>query len=546
MRTYEKVRTFWTLGAPYALAGMTLMACSKGDSVNNQVTNAGTQVTTCGNLDMAQATQLATTRLEHLGTVGLAALAGLENSRAAARLLSFGNANVIDPFVDDAQSNLHDSLDKLLNEQLIASNLESTETSGVVFVLKPGTVCKTSSAPIATIGVGVGGASGTGGAPGTGGSSAVTLDPDCVSEQTAHPIRIRISRIACDQGDNIAVEVTRDNPGQRLLLAELYAEHAELELDLGAFLLGSYSTTTSSIQQPSGTYVTQTTKKPLVSAATGVLRSSLTLTGSAQASGNVSVAQAIDVTVADDSAARFRLAAGTSVATIAADGAAKTIQLTSQLGSVDLRTQFKYFISDFFGLSTTASADTQQPVDLHLAGLRGSLNFDGTKDTITGDGLDLGGSPATATQAGVALLSVNATNAAQGTIAGTLTGHADDSLGITLANGLSVNIQYGLQSVLSLIENPANYLASDTLKVNAAAGSSMTLWSESTTNDLVVTYSQTGQLLRVDSGNLTFSSLVWPNDTVTTSSNQCLTRTPKSQSGHNDLLDDFTVGACTQ
>ena len=550
MKNSENGRIFWTTGALWVAAGMTVMACSKGDTVTNGNTPPALPVTTCGNLDPTQAAQIATSRLDHLGSVGLAALAGLENSRAAARLLSFGDTNIIDPFVEDNQSNLHDSLAKLRDEQLIAANVEKSDAASVTFLLSPQTLCKNSSAPI-TIITAIGGASGVGGYATTGGTSSTYVDPACVAQKQAHPTRIRISRIACDQGDNVAFELISGTASERVLLTQLYAERADFQFDIGAMLRESYTTTYSGPPAPAGTSVPQTsapqtTEKPVVSSAVGVLQGNLTLTSSNQANGSVSVTQAIDVTMADESAVHLQIAAGTNVATVAGDGTAKTISVTANGGALDWRSKFQYFISDFFGLQTNSSATSQSPVDIHIAGLRGSLKFDGTNDTIVADGLDLGGIAATAKQSGVTLLSIEALSAAKGAIAGTITGKADDSLGVALTNGLGVDIHYGLQPVMSMIDNPANFLASDTLTIGAPAGSNLTLWRDTSTNSLTVTSNQTGTLLRVDSGSLSITSAGWPNDAVSVSPNQCLSRTPTNQTGHNDLLDDFTVGACAQ
>ena len=547
MNNSKNSRSFWVAWALWIAAGMTAVACSKGDTVSNGNTAPVLPVTTCGSLDAAQAAQIATSRLDHLGSVGLAALAGMENSRAVARLLSFGSSNVIDPFVDDGQSDLHDALAKLRDEQLIAANVETVNGASVTFLLSPETQCKGSAVPTSPI-VAVGGAGGVGGSATTGGSS-MYVDTSCVAQEQAHPTRIRISRIACDQGDNVALELISGTAQERVLLANLYAEHAEGQLDLGALLRQSYNTSISFSTAPVGSTtpsVTTRTEKPVVSSAAGILQGTLTLTSSNQANGSISVAQAIDITFADESAVRLQVAAGTNVATIVGDGVAKTIKVTANGGSLDWRSKFQYFISDFFGLQTSPSATTQNPVDIHVAGLRGSLNFDGTTDTIVADGLDIGGAAATAKQAGVTLLSVDALSAAKGAIAATFTGRADNTLGVALTNGLGVDIHYGLQRVMSVIENPADFLASDTMTVGSTAGSSLTLWRDANTNDLTVTSSQTGTLLRVDSGSLSITSAGWPNDAVSVSPTQCLNRTPSNQTGHNDLLVDFTVGACAQ
>jgi len=248
--------------------------------------------------------------------------------------------------------------------------------------------------------------------------------------------------------------------------------------------------------------------------------------------------------LANDSADRLQFAACTNCISAEADGGAKTMKVALNASAFDWRTKLSYFISDFFGLSTTSSASTSDPVAIHIAGLQGTLDYNGAQDSVTVAGLSLGGADATAKQGDNTLLSVNATSAAQGAIGATLTGNANDNLGLGLPLGLSVNIHYGLQPVLSLVSNPANFLANDTLTVSGAVNSSLTLIDDPTTNQISVMQSATGTLLRVDSGSLGMTSTGWPGDSVSVPSGQCLSRTVTSVAGHHALLDDFTVGAC--
>jgi hypothetical protein len=474
-----------------------------------------------------------------------------------------GDNAQIEPFVGESQSDLHDELVKLRDEQLVASNVESNAGGTVTFLLRPETACKddSPSAVMQPIPSGSGGSASMGGASATGGTTS-TLDTDCVKEQTDHPVRVRVSRIACDQGDNIAVEVMRGVQPERLALAELYAERAELEVNLGAFLrsIVSFSSSDVGVVASNGTTVVTSsspstrTEKAEFSAAVGVLKGTLTLTGANRASGVVSITQAIDFTTNDEQPQRFRMAAGNNVATIEADGASKTIKVTANLGAVDMRTEFADFISGMFGLDLKSENTAQSPVDMHVAGLRGSLSLDGAKDIVTAEGMDLGGSAATATQNGTTLLSVNATNAQQGSIAASFIGATDDSLGLILPAGLNIDIRYGLEPVMSLIDGPANYLAKDQLRIAAVPATSLRLEAESFDDsdtsvaggDITVTSSQTGPLFRVETGSVTMSSSLWPNNTVNVAANQCLTRTPQTTANGHDLLDDFVVGACAQ
>jgi len=535
-RNGETARGRVKLGTLWVASGMALVACSKGDTVNTG--NQGTPVEACGTLSAAEAANLFTSRLDHFATVGLAALAGLENSRAASRVLSYGDNPVIEPFVAESQADVHDGLADLKDDQLIAANVESSTASSVTFLLNPDTMCEGTAAVEVVTTV-------TGGATGTGGSTSSRIDPECVKTRTAHPTRIRISRIACDQGDNIAIEVLQDPAAIRVLKAELYPERAEVEVDLGAFLKASYSSSGSSVRQSDGTYLETRTEKPLVSAAAGLLRGSIELTGVDRVNGRLSVAREIDFTTADEAPARVRLAAGTDVATFAADGTTKQIQLDLKLGRFDATVEFEGFVRSFFGLTTTDAAAAQPAVDLRLSGVMGAIKFDGGADAVTADVSPIVIDEATATQGANALLSISAAGADHAALGAVFSGNSDESLSISLPKGLAVDIRYGLEPVMSLIEGPANYLARDQLSVTAPSGTNLTLWQEANSNDLAATSSQTGDLARVNAGSLEMRSAVWPNDTIVVPAGQCLSRSETGQSGH-DLLVDFAVGACSR
>jgi hypothetical protein len=536
MNNREIRRSQVAFGALWVVSGMALVACSKGDTVNTG--NTGAPVVSCGSLNATEAAELFTTRLDHIGTVALAAVSGLENSRSAARVLSFGEAAILDAFVSESQADLHDGLVDLKDDQLIAANVESSTESSVTFLLNPETMCEGTAVMVTP-------SLGTGGALGTGGTSS-TIDPSCVVTRKSHPTRLRISRIGCGQGDNIAIEVLQDPTAVRVLMAEVYAERAEVELDLGAFLKVSYDTSYSSVRQSDGTYVESRTEKPLVSAATGVLHGTLNLTGTNQANGRVSVTQPIDFTTADESTERIRLAAGTDVATFTADGASKKIDINVKLGAFDANIGFESFIKSFFGLSVTSVAAGQAPVDLHFSGVQGSIKYDAATDSVTADGVRILDQKATATQSGRTLLSIAASGSDQAALGTVFSGNSDDSLNLSFANGLAVEVQYGLEPVMSLVDGPANYLAADKLTVLAPSGTSLTLWPDASSNDLAVVSSQTGELLRVNVGSFGMQSTVWPSDGFSLPANQCLARTVVSQSGHHELLDDCSAVTCSR
>lgn len=543
----HEIRRHWGyLGLLGLAAGMTQGACTKVDTVPDSNTKLET-VVSCGNLNGEQAADLVTSRLDHLGSVGLTALSAVENSRAVARLLSLGDASVIEPFVEEGLSDLHEGLTSLHDEQLVPSNVEAEQGSSVTFLLSPETMCKDTAPTAAPILNSVGGSGNQGGSS-SAGASVSTLDPECIKENTERPLRLRISRIDCDHGDNVAVELLRGTDLERVAVAKLYADTAELEVDVGAYLRAVETRSYTSVRQSDGTYVDQETVEPLVSEAMGTVRASLQLNGSARAEGKMSVTRDIDFTTTGEKSSHVRVAAGTDVATIMADGTAKRVELAVNLGAIDWRSKFEHFISQFFNLSVTPAAATEAPVDVRVAGMRGQLVFDGSSDTIDAKGLSIG-EGASAVQSGKMLLSVKALDAKQQAIDTRLIGTAGDGIQIDFPAGLAVEIGYGLDSKMSLLEYPANYLAKDTLDVKVSPAGSLLLYPTTTEYDedtkLAVTSDQTGTLLRVSTGSLTFTSALWPDDTTVVAANQCLVRDEQSVGARHDLMDDFLVGPCS-
>lgn len=539
-------RSWGYLGLLGWAAGMTQGACTKVDTVPDGNTELKT-VVSCGSLNGAEAADLVTDRLDHFGTVGLTALSAIENSRAVARLLSFGNASVIEPFLDEALSDLHEALATLHDEQLVPTNVEAEQGSSVTFLLRPETLCKSTAPTAAPVPTAMGG-SGNQDTSLNANASTSTLDPDCVQDNTDNPVRLRISRIDCDRGDNVAIELLRGNELERLGVAKLYAASAELEVDVGSILRTAGSRSYTSVPKSDGTYTEERTVEPLVSEAVGTVRGSLHLTGTAHAEGKLSVIQGIDFTTAGENPARVRVAAGTDVATMMADGVTKRVELAVSLGAVDWRSEFEYFVSQLFNLNVTPVATAEMPVDAHLAGLRGQLVFDGARDLIDAKGLSIG-EGFSAIQSGKTLLSVNAVDAKQQAIATQLLGAADDAIQLDFPAGLSVEIGYGLGSKMSLLEDPANYLAGDSLGISATPASSLLLYPQTTEYDdetrLAVTSDKAGTLLRVSTGSLTFTSTLWPDDTTNVPANQCLARDEQSLGeGRHDLMDDFLVVDC--
>jgi hypothetical protein len=545
--TQQFRRTSNYLGILGLAAGMTQWACTKVDAVPYGNTEPGT-VVSCGSLSAEQAAELVTSRLDHFGSVGLTALSAIENSRAVARLLSFGESSIIEPFLEEGLSELREGLANLHDEQLVPTNVETEQGKEVTFLLSPEAMCK-DTAPTATpVVTPTGGTSnqGTSSTPDT----STNVDPECVKDKTEHPVRLRISRIDCDKGDNVAIELLRGNELERIAVAKLYANNAELELDVGAYLRAAETRSYSSSEQSDGTTIEKSTVQPMVSEAVGTVRGSLQLDGSARAEGKLSVTQGIDFTTTGEKSTRVRIAAGTDVASIIADGIAKRVELAVNLGAIDWQSKFEYFISQFFGLSVTPAAATEAPVDVRVAGLRGQLVFDGSIDTIDAKGLSIGDG-ASATQSGQTLLSVKALDAKRQAIDTRLLGTASDGIQLDFPAGLSVEIGYALEPKMSLLEYPANYLAKDTLGINVPPASSLLLYPQTPEYDdepnLAVTSDQTGTLLGVSSGSLTFTSALWPSETTVVPTNQCLVRIDQNLGdGRHDLMDDFLISDCSK
>ncbi|HET9958500.1 MAG TPA: hypothetical protein VFQ61_28595, partial [Polyangiaceae bacterium] len=278
------------------------------------------------------------------------------------------------------------------------------------------------------------------------------------------------------------------------------------------------------------------------------LKGSLVLNGPGHASAQLSIASPIEFKTREDPL-QFRLEAGLEVLKVEADAAQKSASLAANLGEISMNTGFGNFVSGIFGLSLKEGSPPQPGVDMTIPGLRGTLVFDGSRDVVSAQGLDLAGAPALAVQNGNTLLSLRTSDAQQGPIAATFSGLPDDTLELGLPAGLQVELQYGMEPVASLIKGPANYLARDTLKTTAAPNTTVRLFQETGWDNLALTGNQLGRLLRVSAGTIGMSSSIWPNDAVSAQADQCLTRQESSvgiaAENRHDLLSTLSVAACT-
>jgi hypothetical protein len=484
----------------------------------------------CASIDPAGASQAVLQGIDTVLLPGIDAFAAADTSATLARALSLGASSSATPVkaLHDAATNLRTSFaDRLL----LPSYVESTDGGQVTYLIPPSVLC------------------GDGADGGDAGSSST--DGGCESQAAAHPLRIRVYRVACEAGGGVEVDWLVGNDRALLLGIELDAARVIARLFLAplneetAALTSTQTTTSSAADGGSITTTVTTTLAQLDPGATGVVAATLETTGPGKAHAVLSIPEAIalGVTSADGGAhIGLNVAAAAAVVDVSADGDAGTVSGALGLGDSRLTLPLSSFVQSFFGRSLASSANANDPVVVDLSGIGGHFGY-GTGSALAVTGLGLGAGGLRATHSGADLLQVEVAPDSGGTVDFQAT--ADDA-GVTVvfATSFALDLRYTMSSVASSVNQLPAFASDDLLSIRLAGASpsTATLLGDAG-SPLALVGSQTGRLLRVQSGALDLTSTFAPDASVHVPASQCLVRTP-GQTGPHDVLKDLSAAAC--
>jgi hypothetical protein len=467
---------------------------------------------------------------------GVAAYSNIDQSATWARTLSLGSAASSTPVADlkNAVQNLRSSL---ANDLLLPAYVESTGDGAVTYLIPPSVLC--------------------GDASDAGADAAESVDGGCDARAAAHPLRLRVYRVACDAGQGVEIDWLVGTDRQLLLgvefdAARIYARFFFAPLEEDGLAITSTASSSSPSADGGGSITTTvtTTVAQLDPGATGVLAATLETPAAGQAHAVIAIPEAISIGVtAPDGGAHvgLDLAAAAAVVDVTADSDAGVLQGSLGLADTRLTTTLSGFVQGFFGRSLVASANPNDPVVVETSGLDGQFAYAPAGDSLTFTRLGLGDAGARATHGGTDLLHVDVAPDAGGTVDFVATAN-DAGVAVAFSPSFGLAIRYSMSSVASEIDQLQPFASDDLLSITLAGANPSTAalfedpdGSRPVALDLVG--SQDGPLLRVGAGALDLTSTFAPDASVHVAATQCLVRTP-GQAGVHDILKDLSAAAC--
>gem|GEM_PF-6598587 len=198
------------------------------------------------------------------------------------------------------------------------------------------------------------------------------------------------------------------------------------------------------------------------------------------------------------------------------------------------------FIDDFFD-DAEGAAPPSDEVELSLAGLTASLNFDASSGRLLAKELSLGAEPATVSHEGEALLTIEAGDGAQSSVGLVVTTAESEPLRCEFDTGFELNLSYAMQAVEMKAVNLPAFTLDDELSIRLSGEEAAVVFYEDQWEDLNVVGDQVGQLLQVAGGDLSMQSSAFPAEDVSVSAGLCLHRDPLALGDHGFLSTQFVA-----
>jgi hypothetical protein len=526
---YSRIlRDYGISGLLAAVAGVSQWSCSNSNSAG-QADAGTTSVKGCGNLTASDAVDITTQKLDAALRAGLTSLAPVDSSIVLARLLTFGTNAHITPSVDGV-NNLTDVINTIKDEWLTSGNVESAQTNVVTFKLNPVDVCKNQGVVITGL---------------DGGTTYNSTHQDCVNNYTNHPVRFAVTRVNCDSGDNVHIDLLLDADKKKVLTVDLIGTSAAASLDLGQLL--SYSNSVQPVSQSSS----QTTV--FGTPTTGILSAKLDVGGTNRAHFSLSLDPALkveirtnytsaDAGVTDTSLVAINVSPKQNLISADADALAGTVQFSLALAQTKLDFPFDAF-AQMFNRSAATGVKHSDSVSMQLPAVDGNFAYSAVGDTLTVTGLDLGQSPSTIVRGGNTLVSWDSNASAGWKVDLKANGLANGNVAIAFSTPFDVHIKYALMPVQTLIVNPQPFTLDDDVDFKIAAPSSSVTLLQDSSGYLNLVGGLSGSLLRVDTGTFAATSRTVPAANATVNAGQCLNRNP-SATGSHAMLQTLSGGTC--
>ena len=522
------LRGYGISGLLAAVAGVSQWSCSNSNTTAQ--TDAGTpEVKACGSLSAAQAVNITADKLDTALRAGLTSLAPVDSSVVLARLLTFGTKAHVTPSADGV-NNLGDFINTIKDDWLTSSNVESSQTDVVTFKLNPDDVCKNQGVVITSL---------------DGGTTYNSSHQDCINDYTNHPVRFAVTRVNCDSGDNVHVDVLLDSDKKKVMTVDLVGASAAASLDLGQLL--SYSNAV----QPASPGSSQTTV--FDTPTSGVLSAKLDVTDTNKAHFSLSLDPALkvairtnynsaDAGVTDTSLVSIDVSPKQNLITADADALAGTVQFSLALAQTNVGFPFDAF-TQIFNRDAASSVKHSEQVSMQIPAIDGDFAYSATGDTLTGTGLDIGQTPSTFVHGNDTLVSWDSNANAAWKLDLKANGLTNGDVAVAFSTPFDVHIKYALAPVQTLIVNPQPFALDDDVDFKIASPSSAVTLLQDSSGYLNLVGSLSGSLLRVDTGTFAATSRTVPAANATVSAGQCLNRNA-SATGSHAMLQTLSGGTC--
>jgi len=380
-----------------------------------------------------------------------------------------------------------DQLGKFLKERVfVEGNLESEGNASATYFMKPAVVCD-------------------------------PRDSGCTDFFTKNQIRLLVTSPA--EGDVDVALLYSDNRFNPLTF-HLYRNSLGLAVDLAAS-----AETVRGISGDQGSVPYQLA---------GAVLFELVKNAEIDYSFRVSVVEDIAVSVTkDDQAFAFGLAATMPTWEARANGKSKTLTLTENVGRLSGKLPLSSFVDSAFNLGLDDPAPANDPIDLLLAGLTGSVTLDGAQDHLRLGNLGLGGVTSYVKHGQDVLFGVdlNAQNGRTFDVDVSLA--SDSSTVVQVSPVFDLSLRLAFSSIANSVQGLPSYLLDDTLRIKLSGDAHPTIKGLGGAGDGV----------QVVTGQLQLMSAAAPATDVTVAAGQCLV-SRAAAGGDEHAWSGFQAGEC--
>jgi hypothetical protein len=415
--------------------------------------------------------------------------------------------------LQQSRQEMSDSIDELLEslreEIFTPENLESEDGASAVYLLGPEFFCAAASS------------AGTPVAPPGGATPTPEPELDSACVERAQRLQPRLRLTSPNDGDvDVALLLTaqKKNP----VTLQLHSQSVGVLFDLGEL-----KASLDAIEEP----------LEGVSALTGQVQIELRKNAELDYSFRVNALTNLALTTLDASNQQVSVSLGKSVPSfeIRLDGNARQLTGSYDLGALGVTGPLNAFRDSFEDPAPTLPGDPAPEktytgtIDARLAGLEGSVVFDGDHDKLSFRGLGLGDVSSTLKYDGATLAQLDLNPAAGRHFDLALERTNDEQTTLTFSPTFDLTLLLNFAPLASQISSIPAYLSGDTLR----------MWFDGTNPSVRGELDQ----LRVLSGTLNLSSASMPSANIQVPTGNCLLESDAAAPQH-ELLGQFASGAC--